>query len=136
MAKKLASSSWLAVEPKPYGPCGICPSAPCGRAASARARQAAPQQISRMDIADTPVGGDGPALDGVEVVDRAERAIRSADGDQLRQRRLHITCLVSAAALQDGGPAVPHPREAEPDGGNRLRHRVEARRVPGLARVG
>src|SRR5450759_3675596 len=78
---------------------------------------------------------DGPALDGVEVVDRSERTVRSTNGDQLLQGWLHVTRFVGAAALQDGRLAVPDPWEAEAHRANLLRHRLHLRRKPGLAAV-
>src|SRR5450759_3529755 len=65
---------------------------------------------------------DGPALNGVKVVDRSERTVRSTNGDQLLQGRLHVARLISAAALQNGRLAVPDPRKAESNRGDLLRH--------------
>src|SRR4029077_19073368 len=88
-----------------------------------------------VNIGDAPSFVDRPTLDRIEVIDRAERPVRSADGDQLLERRLNVAGLVGAAALQDGGLAIPHPRIGEADGADRLRHDIELRRPPTLAAI-
>src|SRR6185437_5920830 len=78
---------------------------------------------------------NGPALDGVEVIDRSERTVRSSNGDQLLQGWLHVTGFIGATALQDRRLAVPDPRKAETNRANRRRKRIKLRRIPGLAAI-
>ena len=47
-----------------------------------------------------PIGGDGPALNAVQVVDRCDRPVGAAHVGQLLYRGLHVTGFVGAAALQ------------------------------------
>src|SRR3984893_8158198 len=97
MPKNAASSSGRAAEPKPYDASCVCPNACSG--ASATLRQAAIQQILRMDIAHIPIRRDGPALDSIEVIYRTERPIRPTDGGELCQCRLDVSGFVGTAAL-------------------------------------
>src|SRR6516165_9519221 len=78
---------------------------------------------------------NGPTLDRIEVIDRSEGTVRSADSDQLPEYRLDVTGLVGAATLQNGGLAVPHPRIAEANRADRLGRDVELRGTPGLAAI-
>src|SRR6185369_4114654 len=94
---------------------------------AAISRPAAVDIASRMSIGDIPRLVDGPALDGVEVIDRSERTVRPADGDQLLEGWLHIAGLVGAATLQHRGLAVPDPREAEAHRADVLRRGAEVR---------
>src|SRR5947209_19134640 len=89
-----------------------------------------------VDIADAPILGDGPALDRVEMVDRAEEAVEPAQLDKLLQRGLEIAGLVGAAALQDRRLAVPEPREAEARGADRQQRLLQRRDAPALAAIG
>src|SRR6478736_1920450 len=73
-----------------------------------------------VNIGHTPVLCDAPALDGVQVIDRAEWTVGATDCDQLRERWLDIAGFISAPALQDRGLAVPNPRKAEADRTYRL----------------
>src|SRR5262249_34695215 len=93
-------------------------------------------KILGVDIGDTPIGCNAPALDGIEVVDRTERAVGAADRDELFQRWLNIAGLISATALQHCRLTVPRPRQAEPHGTDRLGHGFDARRYPGGAPIG
>src|SRR5947209_14626973 len=97
MPKNAASSSGRAAEPKPYDACCVCPNACSG--ASTTIRQAAAQEILRMDIAHAPIRSNGPALDGIEVIYRTERPIRPTDPRELWQRRLDVSGFVGTAAL-------------------------------------
>src|ERR1043165_304178 len=99
------------------------------------ARSRPPSIFSSVNIRHISGFVDGPALNGVEVIDRSERTVRSANGDQLLQGRLHVAGFVRRSALQDGRLAVPNPGEAEADGAHRLRHRLKTSGIPGLAAV-
>src|SRR5437764_13742485 len=88
-----------------------------------------------MDIGHTPVARNRPALDRIEVIDRAERPGEAADVDELLQARLQIAGLVGRAALQNGGLAVPEPREAEPRGADRQHRVLQRREIPAFAAV-
>src|SRR5690348_11821333 len=90
---------------------------------------------SRVNIGHTPVGCNAPALDRVEVIDRAEGPVVPADRDQLLECRLDISGLVGASALQHGGLTVPHPGEAEAHRAHRFGYGLDTCRVPGLAAV-
>src|SRR5581483_11623869 len=71
------------------------------------------EKILCVNIGNVPRFVNRPALDRIEVIDRPERPVRSADRNELLQSRLHVTGFVGATALQDRGLAVPHPGEAE-----------------------
>src|SRR5581483_6336831 len=88
-----------------------------------------------VDIGDVPRWIDSPTLDRIEVVDRSERTVRSADRDQLLEGRLDVAGLVRAPALQDRGLAIPHPGITETDRADRFRGDVKLRRLPGLTAV-
>src|SRR6516164_1072149 len=90
---------------------------PSASAVADRTSQAAAAATRRLGIGvrHLSVFADGPAGDTIEMIDCSDAAIR----DQARPARLNIARLVCHAALQDGGAAVPAPRNAEP--GQRFR---------------
>src|SRR5579864_2323148 len=115
---KRASSASDGVVPKPYTVFCIPPAnAAVQRSASATPRNAAvttPGNASVMvDIRHLSIARNVPALDCIEVVDRAERAVQSAHGDQLPEGWLHVARVIDAAALQDRFLPIPFPRQAK-----------------------
>src|SRR6185312_6329637 len=102
---------------------------------SARTEPAAIENVLCVNIGYIPPFIDGPALNCVEVIDRSERTVRSANCDELLQGRLYVARFVGAAALQNCRLAVPHPGITEAHGADRLRCRVDMSRVPGLSAV-
>src|SRR5258706_5874824 len=89
-----------------------------------------------LDIGDLSVARDLPALDRVEVIDRSERAVQSADGDELSQCGLDVAGIVDAAPLQDRQLAVQLPWQAKPRVTHRQHGALQCRLAPGLAAVG
>src|SRR6185312_3254268 len=85
-----------------------------------------------VDIADLPLFVDAPACDGVVVVDPTQAPL----GRELRARRLHHAGIISGAALQHGGTAVPVPRCAEAHGRLWQDRTLQGRRRPALSAVG
>src|SRR5215813_15275186 len=98
IAKNSPSSCCVAGDPKPKWVVS-CASALTVNERIARHRDAALMQALRVNIGHTPIGGDAPTLNGVQMIDRAERPVRSADGDQLRQCRLNVAGLIDALRL-------------------------------------
>src|SRR2546422_9840502 len=66
-----------------------------------------------VDIGHAPVARHRPALDGIEVVDGAERSGQTADVHQLFQGGLHVAGLVRSTALQNHRFTVPEPGKSE-----------------------
>src|SRR5262245_37033892 len=95
-------SSGVAMRPK----FGLSAGAELDTTASA---EAAMKRRLRVDMLQLPVVGHAPSRNAIEVID----CLGAALGDELGARGLDIAGVVGSAALQEGGAAVPTPREAK-----------------------
>src|SRR6516165_6727298 len=90
----------------------------------------------RVHILHTPVWRNGPALDRVHVIEQRTGFERATLGDELRMGRLRIPRLVSRAALEHSGRAVPDPGKTKSRLADRQHRLLQRGDAPGLAAVG
>src|ERR1051326_693141 len=120
-----ASSSGVAGRPR----LGVSANAALPMIASANA--AATTSGLGVHMLDLPKVGHPPTAYCVEMIDRPA----AAPGHQFAARRLFVPGLIGGAALQDGWPTVPAPRNCDPRERHRQHRRLQRRRRPSLAAV-
>src|SRR5271165_2622811 len=132
MAKNFANSCGVAAAPMSRRAGYPCSAATVGVSDSTAARANIGLSV---DIGYAPITRNCPALDGVEMVDGAERSSETADIYQLFQARLDVARLIGRSTLQDRRLSIPEPGKSESGRADGQHGVLQRGQVPSFAAI-